>query len=138
MQDRWTEVEPRIREAVELLDSERTLYYELGQASIMPDMSSYIIEEYTSEKCGYAPVGQARLREAIVEAHKLNLGSQFQGWLDGDLDGYYTDYILLSRHEGYGPADAWRVSSNSDYNPAVFGPDRLTFAPAMAIKSESA
>lgn len=27
MQDRWTEVEPRIREAVELLDSERTSHY---------------------------------------------------------------------------------------------------------------
>lgn len=116
-----------------LLACDRTLYYELGQASVMPDMGSYIIEEYTSEECGYAPIGQTRLREAVEEAHKLNLGSQYQGWVDGNLDGYYRDYIILSRHEGYGPADPWRISNGSDYQPAVFGEKELTFAPAMAI-----
>lgn len=116
-----------------LIDCERTLYYELGQYSDMPDMGNHIIEEYTSEECGYAPIGQQRLREAIDVAHRINLGNNYQAWVNGNLDGYYTHYIILSRHEGYGPADAWRVSNGSDYQPSVFGAEELTFAPAMTI-----
>lgn len=116
-----------------LINCRDTLYYELGGESSMPDMGEYLIEEFTSEECGYAPIGQQRLREAIEEAHRIRLGDQYQAWLDGGLDGYYTHYEILSRHEGYGPADAWRVSQGSDYKPEFFGQDKLTFAPAMMV-----
>lgn len=126
-------LKPNNDDAAILIDCERTLYYELGSSSVMPDMADYIIEEFTSEECGYAPIGQQRLREAVEEAHRINLGNQYQDWLDGNLDGYYTHYTIISRHEGYGPADDWRVTRGSDYTPAIFGPKELTFAPAMVV-----
>lgn len=116
-----------------LIDCEQTLYYELGSCSFMGDVADYIIEEFTSEECGYAPIGQQRLREAVEEAHRINLGDHYQDWQNGELDGYYVNYTIISRHEGYGPADPWRVSRGSDYTPAIFGPKELTFAPAMTI-----
>lgn len=116
-----------------LIDCEKTLYYELGSCSPMPDVASYIVEEFTSEDCGYAPIGQQRLREAITEAHRHNLGDAYQSWVEGNLDGYTTHYIIISRHEGYGPGDTWRLSQGSDYARTIFGPQELTFAPAMVV-----
>lgn len=126
-------VKPNDDESALLINCQDTLYYELGEASFMPDMAHFIIEEFTSEECGYAPIGQQRLRDAIELAHKYNLGNLYQEWLDGNVDGYYTTYTIISRHEGYGPADYWRVSRGSDYQPNIFGKDELTFAPAMTI-----
>lgn len=125
--------EPNCDAEAILIDCERALYYELGSSSVMPDMAHYIIEEFTSEECGYAPIGQKRLREAIEKAHRLNLGEHYQYWLDGELDGYYTNYTIISRHEGYGPADSWQIDRGSDYSPTIFGPEKLTFAPAMTV-----
>ncbi len=126
-------VKPNDDENALLINCQDTLYYELGEASVMPDMAHYIIEEFTSEECGYAPIGQQRLREAVESAHRYNLGDNYQAWLNGDVDGYYTTYTIISRHEGFGPADYWRVSRGSDYQPTIFGKDELTFAPAMTI-----
>lgn len=91
-----------------------TLYYEIADWSLMADGAT-LIEEFTSERNGYAPIGQYRLREAI----KSN-----------------NHYILISHHEGYGPADSWRVSSNSDYSPTLFGSEQLTFVPAALFNRE--
>ena len=115
-----------------LIDCKDTLYYDLGDKADLTFSDYYLIEEYTSEQCGYAPIGQQRLREAIEKAHRLNTGAgDNEDWQEG-LVGYSTRYIVLSRHEGYGPADPWRAAG-SDYDPAIFGPDKLTFAPAMTI-----
>lgn len=116
-----------------LLDCCDTLYYELGGTSPRPDMGENLIEEFTSEECGYAPIGQQRLREAINEAHRILLGDRYQDWLNGELDGYYGHYEIIARHEGYGPADHWRTSQGSDYKPELFGEEKLTFAPAMMV-----
>lgn len=116
-----------------LVDCEQRLYYELWGGAYLPNMCCHIVEEFTSEACGYAPIGQERLRKAIEEAHKLNLGKNYKDWKDGYLDGYYTHYEILSRHEGYGPADHWRVNKGSDFRADFFGPEELTFAPAMMV-----
>lgn len=107
-----------------------TLYYERG----MQDptcRNPILVEEFTSLDNGYAALGAQRLRESIEEAHRINLGDLYEH--RDEVDGYTTHYILLSRHQGYGPADALRVTEGSDYQPGWFGPRQLTFAPAVWI-----
>lgn len=102
---------PNGTENESLKQTSDTLYYEVADWSITNN-GTILIEEFTSERCGYAPIGQQRLREALRSNNH---------------------YILISHHEGFGPADSWRVSSNSDYTPALFGSEQLTFAPAVLI-----
>ena len=99
----------------------RTVYYELGQSNPEPSAlpAKLLIEEFTSETNGYAPAGQAHLRNSIERALSL-------------LDDKNPEVILLSRHEGYGPADAWRIAG-SDFQANFFGPEELTFAPAAFV-----
>jgi hypothetical protein len=93
------------------------VYYEIGQNNA--NALALLIEEFTSEANGYAPAGQTHLRNAIDKAlEKMGVGA--------------PDVVLLSRHEGYGHADAWRVG-NSDYEASFFGPEELTFAPAAMV-----
>ena len=98
-----------------------TVYYELGQSNPDPSTAptNLLIEEFTSEANGYAPAGQTHLRNSIDRALSL-IGDK------------KTDVILLSRHEGYGPADAWRIPG-SDFQANFFGPEELTFAPAAFV-----
>ena len=99
----------------------RTIYYELGQSNPDPSIAptNLLIEEFTSEANGYAPAGQTHLRNSIDRALRL-LGDKG------------PDIILLSRHEGYGPADGWRTVG-SDFQANFFGPDELTYAPAALV-----
>lgn len=85
-----------------------TLYYELGRFS--DKAAPLFLEEFTSEQNGYAPAGHTHLQNAIAKTG-------------------ITEVIRLCRHEGYGPADGWRISG-SDYTPEFFGRDRLAFVPA--------
>lgn len=99
----------------------RTLYYELGESNPDPLLAptNLLIEEFTSEGNGYAPAGQTHLRNSIELAlHRI--------------PDAHPDVIILSRHEGYGPADAWRIAG-SDYKASFFGPEELTFAPAAMV-----
>ena len=97
-----------------------TVYYELGESNPDPLIpANLLIEEFTSEANGYAPAGQTHLRNSIAQA------------LDC-LEDIEPDVILLSRHEGYGPADAWRVAG-SDYKASFFGDEELTYAPAAMV-----
>ncbi len=98
-----------------------TLYYEIGQSTYDADSmkAGLFIEEFTSENNGFAPAGQTHLRNSIDRALEL-------------IGDNAPEVILLSRHEGYGPADAWHVA-NSDYDASFFGPDELTFAPAAMV-----
>lgn len=99
----------------------RTLYYELGESN--PDTlaapTNLLIEEFTSESNGYAPAGQTHLRNSIERALQR-------------IPDVNPDVIILSRHEGYGPTDAWRIAG-SDYKASFFGPEELTFAPAAMV-----
>ena len=99
----------------------RTLYYELGESNPDPltAPTNLLIEEFTSENNGYAPAGQTHLRNSIQQA--------LQRIPDAN-----PDVIILSRHEGYGPADTWRIAG-SDYKATFFGPEQLTFAPAAMV-----
>jgi len=101
--------------------SSGTLYYELGQSDYDDESApkSLFIEEFTSENNGYSPSGQTHLRNSINRALEL-------------IGGATPEVILLSRHEGYGPADAWHVA-NSDYDASFFGSEELTFAPAAMV-----
>lgn len=103
-----------------ILDGQRTLYYDLYDDSQLDTPTINIIEEFTSERCGFAPVGQQRLREAVALAKQ-------------QADPNTADFVILSHHEGFGPADAWRVTDKSDYDASLFGPDKLTFAPAAMV-----
>lgn len=94
-----------------------TLYYDLTP-DVSATQATTIIEEFTSELNGYAPLGQKRLREAISQS-----GLQ--------------DYVIISHHEGYGPADSWRVTQGSDYQASLFGPDKLTYVPAAVVNRRS-
>ncbi|MBR5716059.1 MAG: hypothetical protein IKX59_05685 [Bacteroidales bacterium] len=97
-----------------------TVYYELGESNPDPRVpANLLIEEFTSEANGYAPAGQTHLRNSIVSA------------LDR-LEDIEPDVILLSRHEGYGPADTWRIAG-SDYKASFFGEEELTYAPAAMV-----
>lgn len=117
-------------QANEYQQPEVTLFYERGSQD--PTFRNPIlVEEFTSLDNGYAALGVQRLRESIEEAHRINLGDNYE--YRDQLDGYTTRYILLSRHQGYGPADALRVTEGSDYQPVWFGPQELTFAPAVWI-----
>ena len=99
----------------------RTLYYELGESNPDPLLAptNLLIEEFTSEGNGYAPAGQTHLRNSIEQALQR-------------IPDTHPDVIILSRHEGYGPADAWRIAG-SDYKATFFGPEELTFAPAAMV-----
>ena len=99
----------------------RTLYYELGESNPDPLVAptNLLIEEFTSEGNGYAPAGQTHLRNSIELALQR-------------IPDAHPDVIILSRHEGYGPADAWRIAG-SDYKASFFGPEELTFAPAAMV-----
>lgn len=99
----------------------RTLYYELGESNPDPQTAptNLLIEEFTSENNGYAPAGQTHLRNSIERALQR-------------IPNTNPDVIILSRHEGYGPADAWRVAG-SDYKASFFGSEQLTFAPAAMV-----
>ena len=72
-----------------------------------------------TESNGYAPAGQTHLRNSIERALQC-------------IPDAHPDVIILSRHEGYGPADAWRIAG-SDYKASFFGPEELTFAPAAMV-----
>lgn len=102
-------------------ESSRNLYYELGESNPDPLVAptNLLIEEFTSENNGYAPAGQTHLRNSIERALQ-RLGDS------------NPDVIVLSRHEGYGPADAWRIAG-SDYKADLFGKEQLTFAPAALV-----
>lgn len=110
-----------------------TLFYERGRQDLTCN-NPVLVEEFTSLDNGYAALGAQRLRESIEEAHRLNLGDLYEH--RDEVDGYSTHYILLSRHQGYGPADALCVTGGSDYQPEWFGPDRLTFAPAVWVNRQ--
>ena len=99
----------------------RMLYYELGESNPDPLLAptNLLIEEFTSEGNGYAPAGQTHLRNSIEQALQR-------------IPDTHPDVIILSRHEGYGPADAWRIAG-SDYKATFFGPEELTFAPAAMV-----
>jgi hypothetical protein len=99
----------------------RTLYYELGESNPDPLVAptNLLIEEFTSESNGYAPAGQTHLRNSIERALQR-------------IPDTHPDVIILSRHEGYGPADAWRIAG-SDYKASFFGLEELTFAPAAMV-----
>lgn len=97
-----------------VVDGQRTLYYDLYDSSRVALSGLHLVEEFTSERCGFAPLGQQRLRQAIA--------------LSQEADG--RQYVVVSHHEGFGPADPWRLTSGSDYEATLFGPERLTFAPA--------
>ena len=103
------------------LATRRTLYYELGESNPDPQTAptNLLIEEFTSEGNGYAPAGQTHLRNSIELALQR-------------IPDAHPDVIILSRHEGYDPADAWRVAG-SDYKASFFGPEELTFAPAAMV-----
>lgn len=103
-----------------VIDGERTLYYDLYDAASVNEATVTLVEEFTSERNGFAPLGQQRLREALALA-------------TADPS---TRYVVVSHHEGFGPADPWRVTKGSDYDASLFGPERLTFAPAALVNRE--
>lgn len=112
------EVAPADGEAdASCLDCLRTLYYDRYDAQLLTPLRPHLVEEFTSEGCGFAPLGQQRLRQALA----LSPWAQ-----DGGC-------VILSHHEGFGPADPWRITSGSDYAASLFGPDGLTFAPAALV-----
>lgn len=102
-----------------------TLYYEIGQSKEAAENvpKSLFVEEFTSEANGYAPAGQTHLRNSIELALE-------------QIEGTTPEVILLSRHEGYGPADAWHIPDN-DYQASFFGADELTFVPAAMVGRSS-
>lgn len=94
------------------------LYYEVSRQGRHHE-APLLVEEFTSTLNGYAPCGTHHLREALDEV--------FPRGTQGEAN---THYVCLSRHEGYGPADAYRYTTYSDYSAEWFGPKTLTFAPA--------
>ena len=101
-----------------------TLYYELGETNPLGLPCNLLIEEFTSERSGYAPAGQTHLREALPLVLPTLYGPDYQ-----ELVGLWTpELILLSHHEGYGPADPWHITDPT-YDATLFGSDCLTFAP---------
>lgn len=92
-----------------------SLWFEIGEIQPSDPFEPLLIEEFTSLDNGYAPVGQARLQEALTLCQRPAL--------------------IISRHEGYGPAD-YLAPNNSDYSAQFFGADALTFAPAIWIDRE--
>ena len=102
----------------------RTLYYDLYDRTMLDAPSVNLVEEFTSERSGFAPEGQHHLREAVALAsEQLLMGG----------DAAASPFVILSHHQGFGPADAWRVTQRSDYDAVLFGPDRLAFAPAALV-----
>lgn len=89
-----------------------SLWFEIGDIPTTDETSPLLIEEFTSLNNGYAPIGQARLHEALEQCQRPTL--------------------LISRHEGFGPNDQL-APGNSDYTARFFGPDELSFAPAVWI-----
>lgn len=87
-----------------------SLYFEV--ASPLPALadSPMLVELFTSEGNGLAPAGLYHAEQALGLCKRPT--------------------IVISRHEGYGPDDFWAVAG-SDYEPTFFGPERLTFAPAL-------
>ena len=105
----------------------RTLYYELqGEMTGGVDrfFAGYLLEMYTSLQNGFAPLGQRNVRKMYSDYYNRDPG----------LVGDFPDLFLLTIHQGYGPADSLRVTENSDYSAkAVFGPEELSFAPALSV-----
>lgn len=115
--------QPNAAQDATIVDGERTLYYDLYDSTQVSASMVNVIEEFTSELCGFAPLGQQRLREAVSILTD-------EAAADADVS---PAYVILSHHEGFGPADPWRVTERTDYSPLLFGPDRLTFAPAALV-----
>lgn len=105
-----------------VIDGHALLYYDLYDAQTTSQPAVNIIEEFTSERCGFAPLGQQRLRQALDAVWPQQSDA--------------PRYVILSHHEGFGPADAWRVTQGSDYDAALFGPQRLSFAPAALVNRQ--
>lgn len=104
----------------------RTLYYEIqgNKTGVDRYFAGILLEQFTSLQNGFAPLGQKNI-EALI--------ANYYGF-DPELDGDIPQLHLITHHLGYGPADSLRVTENSDYSAkAVFGPEELSFAPALAM-----
>lgn len=98
----------------------RTLYYELmdNNSQYLP---SLLVEQYTSLNNGFSTYGMQQVREALTNFSLIH---------DNQVE-------IITLHQGYGPADALRITANSDYSAsAIFGPEALSFAPAISINRE--
>lgn len=103
-------------------DNTRSLFYEV----IDPVRRGYprqslLLEQFTSLQNGFAPEGLAHCREAFTLLADIE---QLRG----------VTPISIVQHQGYGPADAMRVSTGNPYKAqAIFGPEALQYAPALSI-----
>lgn len=105
-----------------LVDENRdTLYYEFmspAQNGPWRTTKTLLVEQFTSLQNGFAPLGMQHLDEAVA-AFK---------------EQYPNEIEYLTLHQGYGPADSLRTASDFDYSArAVFGPEELSYAPAISI-----
>lgn len=89
-----------------------SLWFEVGETLPVDDSALILVEKFTSLDNGYAPIGMKRLRDALTQCDRPT--------------------VMISRHEGYGPADMLKPG-NSDYAADFFGSDKLNFVPAVWI-----
>ncbi|MBQ0056075.1 MAG: hypothetical protein KBT20_00325 [Bacteroidales bacterium] len=102
-------------------NGERTLYFDVldSQAGrVSKSKAGVLVEQYTSFLNGFASFGQQHAAKAIAKYAESSS----------------TPLVMITRHEGYGPADALRPKSASDYwAQAAFHGEGLNFAPAMTV-----
>lgn len=87
-----------------------SLYFEVASPLPASEDTPILVEAFTSEGNGYAPAGQYHIEQALAQCSR--------------------PAVIIGRHEGYGPADGWAIEG-SDYEPSFFGPQQLTFVPAV-------
>jgi len=96
-----------------------TLYYDVYEAETMAHARQFVLlEQYTSLYNGYCMIGKR------VDYVQSELEKRTQG----------PKGLVLTQHQGYGPADSLRVTDNNPYTArAIFGPEALQYAPALSI-----
>ncbi len=92
-----------------LADNSKELQYGIYEESFAKQ--TVLLEEFTSESCGWCPYGAYRIQTAIQESN------------------YSDDVIWICHHEGYG-VDWLTIDESTEYT-ALFGGS--TFAPAWMI-----
>lgn len=102
-------------------NNEGTLYYEaIVDSEIGQPRESYLVESFTSLHNGFCRLGNLHAAELLQR-----LNDRYSGQFS---------FIPMTQHQGYGPADAYRVSTGNPYSAqAVFGPEELSYAPAVSM-----
>lgn len=90
-------------------DNDTTLYYSLYEESL--PKSAVLLEEFTSERCGWCPYGAAKIEQAIDESQLSD------------------SIIWICHHEGY--AVDWLTAPQSTEYCDLYGGN--PFAPAMML-----